>query len=790
MFVSPTRAAFTSAVASLWAEDRVAHAQGKGFMEHQAMVASFLGPDTPYRGLIAVHGLGTGKTAVAAATIEAWCARKQDTSSPKVRIVTPAALRPGFEAELVRTNTRESCSDYAFVSQNGLSSKAIARLKDGGNVFDGSLVIVDEAHNVSRTLASDEAGSKASPTRMLYDLIRTSRRSKVLLLTATPIHNRAVELAYLVNMVAGPVVEHTVRFMDPISDHTVVTRIEDVLRADDRVDTFKVTVTSATVRLIEDARFRMPQKSDGILVPANEKRGGGGSIESVVAALASIVPCGKPSAREHELLPTDRATFDAMFVGEDGAIVNRGILSRRLLGRVSLYDIDVGNDSDAYPRVRCEEIVQVPLGEAQFKEYTLARAYEQKLESRDSGRDDDHSVYRYYSRIASNFTFPPGVRGRRVFKFEERALSVDKYDESTRRAIAELRTSGFWRDDSAIAKYAPKFAAIMDRASAPDAGKSLMYSTFRTAEGIGLFAEFLKARGWRHVEVGGGKSDRRLVFCNADSVRGNGPCFVTPRPGDRDGRALLALFNGRRGNEPPEIEARFVELAALLGVDVSETANVRGETVRAVLLSRSGAEGLNLSEVRQVHMLEPNWNAIQLKQVAGRAIRMHSHGRLPEPDRDVAIYAYVAVVPDAVRDTDPTIERDSGVSTDEFVAASAARKGVVATRVRDVLRAVAVDCPVHAPQDARACYVPPTDRDGDLVPARVVQDRDDALGPGRRLRVQVEEDGGESTGTARTREVIVFQNSSDVFDAGAFDASGGLEAVGFITKAGTISWDD
>lgn len=69
--------------------------------------------------------------------------------------------------------------------------------------------------------------------------------------------------------------------------------------------------------------------------------------------------------------------------------------------------------------------------------------------------------------------------------------------------------------------------------------------------------------------------------------------------------------------------------------------NLNGEKIKVLLLSWVGAEGINLKNVRQVHILEPYWNEIKIAQVIGRAVRQCWHLALPETERNVKIYRYI-----------------------------------------------------------------------------------------------------------------------------------------------------
>ena len=73
---------------------------------------------------------------------------------------------------------------------------------------------------------------------------------------------------------------------------------------------------------------------------------------------------------------------------------------------------------------------------------------------------------------------------------------------------------------------------------------------------------------------------------------------------------------------------------------------MRGEIIKIIMISPAGTAGINLSNVRQVHIMEPFWNYIRVDQVLGRAARMESHIALPEGERNVEQYLYLAMLPE------------------------------------------------------------------------------------------------------------------------------------------------
>lgn len=71
--------------------------------------------------------------------------------------------------------------------------------------------------------------------------------------------------------------------------------------------------------------------------------------------------------------------------------------------------------------------------------------------------------------------------------------------------------------------------------------------------------------------------------------------------------------------------------------------NKTGSLIKILVGSSVIAEGITLKRVRQVHLLEPSWNLSRVQQVIGRAIRNRSHEGLPEKDKHVDIFLYVAL---------------------------------------------------------------------------------------------------------------------------------------------------
>ena len=75
--------------------------------------------------------------------------------------------------------------------------------------------------------------------------------------------------------------------------------------------------------------------------------------------------------------------------------------------------------------------------------------------------------------------------------------------------------------------------------------------------------------------------------------------------------------------------------------NASEMTNMYGEVIHLLMISSSGAEGIDLKNVRYVHITEPYWHPVRIDQMIGRAKRICSHKDLPEELQNVTIFMYL-----------------------------------------------------------------------------------------------------------------------------------------------------
>jgi SNF2 family DNA or RNA helicase len=150
--------------------------------QHQKKVIDIL---RKRRGLLVVHETGSGKTLTAVVASQYYL---KTYPNKFVIVITPVSLQNNFKKELTAYGIEDQ-SKYKFYTYQGFQNAYEANLVDCNN----TMLIVDEAHNLKAI-----SGSHATAV-----ISCAKRADRVLLLTATPVINRAEDIKNLLTMIDG-----------------------------------------------------------------------------------------------------------------------------------------------------------------------------------------------------------------------------------------------------------------------------------------------------------------------------------------------------------------------------------------------------------------------------------------------------------------------------------------------------------------------------------------------------------------------------------------------------------
>jgi hypothetical protein len=151
--------------------------------------------------------------------------------------------------------------------------------------------------------------------------------------------------------------------------------------------------------------------------------------------------------------------------------------------------------------------------------------------------------------------------------------------------------------------------------------------------------------------------------------------------------------------------------------------NFYGEIIKTIMITSSGAEGINLENTRFVHVVEPYWNMVRVDQVVGRARRICSHRRLPEDMRTIKVFLYMSVFTEKqktsgdaikimVRDTSRLVatagQEKTGkyaITTDQALYEISVLKDNLTKQILNSIKETSVDCSIHDnSKEGFACY--------------------------------------------------------------------------------------
>jgi len=217
------------------------------YSNQQIMLSNFINPDTPYRGLLIYHGTGVGKTGAAIAIAEKFKPLVERYHT-RIHVLVPGPLNKiNFMKEIIKftgetyfkyqydkslyinEDEKEKIIKNAMILINQyyriipfrsfynkvLGEKTVERKEIGNNKFVKSYVkneageyvreiSIDRIHNLNNTLLIvDEAhGVTGNETGdAIRKIIANSKNLKIVLMTATPMKNRADDIIELINFI-------------------------------------------------------------------------------------------------------------------------------------------------------------------------------------------------------------------------------------------------------------------------------------------------------------------------------------------------------------------------------------------------------------------------------------------------------------------------------------------------------------------------------------------------------------------------------------------------------------
>jgi superfamily II DNA or RNA helicase len=413
-----------------------------------------------------------------------------------------------------------------------------------------------------------------------------------------------------------------------------------------------------------------------------------------------------------DIFPKTETQFNDIYISNKGGRMvlnqdNKNLFQRRTLGLVSYY---IGADPQLFAS---KHVIKkyLPMDKYQEKVYGFFEKIEEQLEKKRMATNAQQTLYSSYTRQASNFVFPSigeeinGENRPRPSKFNlnlgesklivegksKKLLDLQKAMEKKKQAIkAYLQT---------IEKYTTSFEGFLDKIAEED--RRLGHTIQKDIEAFKSTYKMKFSAFWKEAKKSKLLETMYACSCKMTAIlfymmRSKGPVIIYSNYVKMEGLEIMKIylkyvgFTGFTDKQSKDYH-RYVEYHGDIDRDVRTSnlkninlpENVDGKIIKIIMISAAGSEGINLLNIRQVHIMEPYWNEVRIKQLIGRAVRMCSHKQLPMEERKVDVYRY-----HAVRGTDGS----NKITTDQRIANMADEKEGLIDSFLQSVREVAVDC--------------------------------------------------------------------------------------------------
>ena len=224
-----------------------------------------------------------------------------------------------------------------------------------------------------------------------------------------------------------------------------------------------------------------------------------------------------------------------------------------------------------------------------------------------------------------------------------------EYKEAIKNSMRYLQIhSQEYLSPEGLKTYSTKYLAMLDNIDDPEhKGLHLIYSQFRSMEGIGIFCLVLEANGFAKFKIKRtGTNGWEINMSEEDMGK---PCYAlyTGTEDAEEREIIRNIYNGTWDYIPNNIATQLKS---------KSSNNNLGEIIKILMITSAGSEGINLRNTRYVHIMEPYWHPVRVEQVIGRARRICSHQSLPKELQTVEVFIYIMTFTEGQLNSDFAIE--------------------------------------------------------------------------------------------------------------------------------------
>ena len=626
--------------------------------QQQAILANIMNPDTPYNGILVMHGTGTGKTCSSIEIAEQYVEQLKKYNTKVFVIVPGPNTRENFKDQLLfctndkylknkdvinqlnkseqereqKIGVYSALQNYKIMSyktfyKKVLGEKIVEKKIDADNKIISTYrkdeegnnereVVIDKIHNMDNSvLIVDEAHGFTNNEYglALKKIIKESQNLKVILLTATPMKNLADDIIDLLN------------FIRP---------------QDDQIKRDKI--------FTGEKNYQMQLKPDGLDYLKDKSRGFVSYYRGAIPfTFAKRVDKGEIS---------------------DGLIFTPVVKCYMNPFQLETYNINTKDIDDSLNKTSSAAANFVFPGLDSTKKKII-------------GYQSTDGMNRILSQLQNEKDNLLSLINKQIFngklsKEDERKFMYENDNKNINGLILNLKY---------LKLFSIKFYKTIKRLGKlvegnKESGTAFIYSNLVKAGGMEIFADALKENGY--LEYQENYADYDIKDNTIDYKTGKTYLDFQKKGNTSKFRpATYLLITGGvddSGEDLPEIKQKIIRQV------FNKPSNSDGKNLKFILGTKVMNEGVTLSNIREIHILDVHYNLGKVDQVIGRGIRQCRHldvindkNRFPK----VNVYRYVVAL-------------KKGLSSDEILYQKGELKYLLVKKIEHELKKVAVDCPL------------------------------------------------------------------------------------------------
>ena len=529
----------------------------------------------------------------------------------------------------------------------------------------------------------------------IYEFLLRAENSRIVLLTGTPMINYPNEIGILFNILRGYIKTWELTLDTESTEKINKEKIQSIFSRNKILDYVDYSSSSKILTITRNPLgFENVHKSDykGVAnhkaSTFNRNTSDSAFIENITRLLHDnniIVNTRGTNVKVNVALPDTLTEFMVDFIDKQtGNIINIEKFKKRIIGLTSYFKSAQEKLLPKYDKNFDFHVLKIPMSDLQFQIYESARQEERltednakkssKVVDRDGLFIQPTSTYRIFSRLFCNFVLPetpgrprPNTSGKNQpstyvnENSNDEEISIPEYinNDANSRDVDELegdelleviggvdyvkslqlvllyvkKHASHILSPIGLETYSPKFLAMLNNIKNPEhIGLNLIYSQFRTMEGIGLFSLMLECNGFARFKIKRSTIHEWEIDMTSEELGKPTFALYTGTEGAEEREIIRNIYNGTWDQIPNYIAEQL---------RTKSTNNNLGEIIKVFMITSAGSEGITLHNTRYVHIMEPYWHPVRVEQVIGRARRICSHNSLSEELQSVEVFMYL-----------------------------------------------------------------------------------------------------------------------------------------------------